>query len=103
MPPHAAPAASVPVTATRTAPASAPPPPGFDGSSEAYFREVYGQFMAAKQACGESISGVTFERFSDKLRKNREELMSRTACRDVTFTVYVKEGKAALKASPVRG
>lgn len=102
VPPPAAPQASVPVMASRTAPASSPPPPGFDGSSEAYFRNVYAQFIAAKQACGESVVGVTFERFSEKLRKNREELMSRAACRDVTFTVYVKDGKAALKASPVR-
>jgi hypothetical protein len=75
----------------------------FDGDDDAYFREVYGQFMAAKQSCGESVTGVTFEKFSEKLRRNREELMSRTGCRDVTFTVYIKDGKAALKASPVRG
>lgn len=102
VPPQAAPQASVPVMAARTQPASSPPPPGFDGSSEAYFRTVYAQFIAAKQACGESVVGVTFEKFSEKLRKNREELMTRAACRDVTFTVYVKDGKAALKASPVR-
>lgn len=102
VPPPAAPQASVPVMAARTQPASSPPPPGFDGSSEAYFRTVYAQFIAAKQACGESVAGVTFEKFSEKLRKNREELMSRAACRDVTFTVYVKDGRAALKASPVR-
>lgn len=102
VPPPAAPQSSVPVMAARTAPASSPPPPGFDGSSEAYFRNVYAQFIAAKQACGESVVGVTFEKFSEKLRKNREELMSRAACRDVSFTVYVKDGKAALKASPVR-
>jgi hypothetical protein len=69
---------------------------------DAYFREVYGQFVAAKQSCGESVSGVTFEKFAEKLRRNRDELMARTGCRDVSFTVYVKDGKAALKASPVR-
>lgn len=93
-----APVASMPATssmATRTA--------GTDTSSEGYFREVYAQFITAKQQCGEATAGVTFEKFSEKLRRNREELITRTGCREVAFTVYVKDGKAALKASPVRG
>jgi hypothetical protein len=76
---------------------------GMDTGSEAYFRDVYAQFMTAKQSCGESTAGVTFEKFADKLRRNRDELISRTGCREVSFTVYIKDGKAALKASPVRG
>lgn len=76
---------------------------GMDTSSEAYFRDVYAQFMTAKQSCGEPTAGVTFEKFADKLRRNREELITRTGCREVSFTVYIKDGKAALKASPVRG
>jgi hypothetical protein len=28
--------------------------------------------------------------------------MLKTGCRDVRFTVYVKDGKAALKATPVK-
>jgi hypothetical protein len=55
-----------------------------------------------KKKCGESIQGLTFAKFSDKLRKNRDELMSKTVCRAVKFTVYVKDGKAALKATPVK-
>ena len=34
---------------------------------------------------------------------NRADLMQRTGCRDVKFTVYVKDGKAALKATPIKG
>jgi hypothetical protein len=74
----------------------------FDSATDATFRDVYSQFVAAKQACGESISGITFDKFAEKLRRNRDELMSRTGCRDVQFRVYVKDGKAALKATPVR-
>ena len=34
--------------------------------------------------------------------KNRDDLKSKTGCREVRFTVYVKDGKAALKATPVK-
>jgi hypothetical protein len=94
---------SAPVAAVAPTPSAAARAAGVDTGSEAYFRDVYSQFIAAKQSCGEPTAGVTFDKFSDKLRKNREELMSRTGCREVSFTVYIKDGKAALKASPVRG
>ena len=99
---------SAPVTFAPSGPSSASAAmhsaaAGMDTSSEAYFRDVYAQFMTAKQSCGESTAGVTFEKFADKLRRNREELITRTGCREVSFTVYIKDGKAALKASPVRG
>jgi hypothetical protein len=69
---------------------------------EAYFHTVYDSFVDMKKKCGESIAGLTFAKFSEKLRKNRDELMSKTVCRSVKFTVYVKDGKAALKATPVK-
>lgn len=94
---------SAPVAAMPPSPSLANRTAGTDTSSEAYFRDVYSQFIAAKQQCGEPTAGVTFEKFSEKLRKNREELITRTGCREVAFSVYVKDGKAALKASPVRG
>ena len=71
-------------------------------AEEAYFHTVYDQFVDMKKKCGESIAGLTFAKFADKLRKNRDELMSKTVCRSVKFTVYVKDGKAALKATPVK-
>ena len=68
----------------------------------AYFKQVYDQFIALKKSCNEQTSGLTFEKFSEKLVRNRDDLMAKTGCREVRFTVYVKEGKAALKASPVK-
>ena len=67
-----------------------------------YFRQVFDQFVAVKKSSGESTTGLTFEKFSEKLIKNRDDLMAKTGCRDVRFTVYVKDGKAALKATPVK-
>jgi hypothetical protein len=71
-------------------------------SDTVYFREVFEDFLALKRKCGEKTDNLTFERFAAKLRNNRDALMSKHHCRTVRFQVYVKDGKAALKASPVR-
>ena len=68
---------------------------------EIEFRQVYRDFIETKQACGESTEGITFDKFSGKLRSNRQQLISRYSCKTVKFQVYVKDGKAALKATPV--
>ena len=69
---------------------------------EEHFQEVYREFVAQRDRCGESADGLTFERFAVKLRKNRDQLMAKYGCRTVRFQVYVKDGKAALKATPVK-
>jgi hypothetical protein len=71
-------------------------------TEETYFREVFEQFVELKRKCGEPTTGLTYAKFGEKLRKNRDELMAKTGCTQVRFTVYVKDGKAALKATPVK-
>ena len=44
----------------------------------------------------------TFDKFKGTLQRNKDALVARHNCSRVKFTVYVKEGKAALKASPVK-
>ncbi len=74
-----------------------------DQDSEArHYREIFEKFLATKRECGESVGNLTYERFVTKLRKNRAALVARHGCKSVRFQVYVKGGKAALKASPVR-
>jgi hypothetical protein len=73
-----------------------------DGDA-AYFREVFDDFVELKQKCGETTDGLTYEKFAGKLRGNREQLVKKYGCKSVTFQVYVKDGKAALKATPVKG
>jgi hypothetical protein len=67
-----------------------------------YFKQVFDQFIAVKKSCNETIAGLTYDKFAEKLIRNRDELRSKTGCREVRFTVYVKDGKAALKATPVK-
>ena len=63
---------------------------------------VYEDFIRTKKQCGEATDGLTFEKFQHTLKKNRDALMSRHGCKKVRFSVYVKEGRASLKATPVK-
>lgn len=96
-------------------PASAPRPPGVGGDNgmapaaaggmdteEAEWRQVFDDFVRTKQECGENTDGFTYEKFRQTLTKNRDALISRHGASSVKFSVYVKEGKAALKASPLK-
>jgi hypothetical protein len=76
----------------------------FDESEEeaAHFAHVYDEFVQVKKQCGESMAGMSIDKFLVKLRDNKNALVSKHACRTVRFSVYVKDGKAALKATPIR-
>lgn len=67
-----------------------------------HFKSVFEDYVATRQRCGESSEGLTLERFTAQLKKNREQLVQKYNCRSVRFQVYVKEGKAAVKAAPIR-
>ncbi|UJR82880.1 MXAN_5187 family protein [Sandaracinus amylolyticus] len=73
-----------------------------DAEQEAHFREVFEQFLATKKECGEPTAGLTYDKFVVTLRKNRDQILKRHDAAKVRFTVYVKDGKAALKATPIR-
>ena len=69
---------------------------------ETHFREVFDLFVATQKQCGAPVSGLTFDKFVRKLHAARDQVMKRHNASQVRFTVYVKEGRAALKASPVK-
>lgn len=78
------------------------PAVGDEFDEVADWRRVYEEFLALKRQCGEDTSSLTFEKFKGTLQRNKDALVARHNCNRVKFTVYVKEGKAALKASPVK-
>jgi Double sensory domain of two-component sensor kinase len=69
---------------------------------EAHFRHIFDDFIAKKRDCGESTAGLTRDKFLQKLRENKASLVAKHNCRTVRFSVYIKDGKAALKATPIR-
>jgi hypothetical protein len=85
-------------------------PPAPDGSGAqpnpaaegADWRQVFQDFVALKKQCGENVDGFTYEKFEQTLKKNRDALVQRHGASRVKFSVYVKDGKAALKASPIK-
>ncbi len=68
----------------------------------AEWQAVYQEFVATKQQCGEDTENFTYEKFEQTLKKNEQAILTKHAASRVKFTVYVKDGKAALRASPIR-
>ncbi len=77
-------------------------PAGAGPEEERHFQEVFRDFVATREKCREPADGLTFDKFKAKLLKNKEQLAAKYQCRTVRFQVYVKDGKAALKATPVK-
>jgi hypothetical protein len=63
---------------------------------------VFDDFVRMKRQCGEPTDGLTFEKFAQTLKKNRNALIERHGCKRVKFTVYTKDGRASLKATPIK-
>lgn len=69
-------------------------------SDTEYFKSLYEKYIETQKQCGESTNKFTLEQFVSRLAREKERLMQTHNCRNVRFTVYVKEGKASLKATP---
>ena len=69
---------------------------------EAHWRETFDKFKEMKAELGEPADKISFEKFSAKLRKNRADLLAKHNCKGVRFSVYEKDGRAAIKASAIR-
>ena len=89
------------VSPLATPPGTRRPAAESNDADEAHLRETFDKFMALRAETGES-GNLSYERFAAKLRQNREQLLARGNARTVRFTVYKKDGKAAIKASAVR-
>lgn len=111
--PAARPAAAAATPSPRSAEIEAPtaprPPVAVDASAassdprNAYYREVYDEFLQVKMACGEPTNNFSFDKFAKKLAKNSSDILKkRPEVEDVRFSVYVKDGKAALKAKIIK-
>ncbi|MBM4381642.1 MAG: hypothetical protein FJ086_20435, partial [Deltaproteobacteria bacterium] len=64
--------------------------------------EVYQELKAKKRECGEPEDGHPWPRFRTKLETTRNQVKEKFGCRGVRFSVQVKDGKASLKAAPIK-
>ncbi|MFZ4738605.1 MAG: MXAN_5187 C-terminal domain-containing protein [Bradymonadia bacterium] len=78
-----------------------PAPTELTAEDEAYLKEVFREFVALKRQCGEPTEQTEYRKFRQKLLRTRQQLVEKFKCRDVRFRVYVRDGKAALRAAPV--
>jgi hypothetical protein len=92
------PVGAMPVAAPRVQPLA----PAGGSDEDTHFQETFRDFLSTRQKCGEANDGMTYDKFAAKLRKNKDQLVAKYNCRTVRFQVYVKDGKAALKATPVK-
>ena len=67
-----------------------------------HWHETYDRFRELKGQLGEPADKINFEKFAAKLKKNRAGLLARHSCKGVRFSVYEKDGKAAIKATAIR-
>ncbi len=86
-----------------TTPGTAPKPAAETiDPDQQYFEKLYQQFVKTKEECDEPTDGLTLDKFVKRLHKNKAQLMERYNCRSVRFQVHVKNGQAALKATPIK-
>jgi len=92
----AAPAAAPPPEPTIHIAGNAPPDP----LSENRLRSVYRAYVEAKRRCNEDTTRLSFDAVAASLKRQVPELLDRHKVRDVEYRVFVKDGKAILRAVP---
>lgn len=77
--------------------AGTPPP---DPLAETRLRSVYRAYVEAKRRCNEDTTRLSFDAVAESLKRQVPELLERHNARDVEYRVFVKDGKAILRAVP---
>ena len=74
-----------------------------DPSPTSAERDLFSQYIAARERCGQDTTGFSRERLEQVLREQRVALQQRYGWREVRFHVAVEDGKTKLKAAPQNG
>ena len=77
--------------------AGTPPP---DPLAETRLRSVYRAYVEAKRRCNEDTTRLSFDAVVASLKRQVPELLERHNAKDVEYRVFVKDGKAILRAVP---
>ena len=75
------------------------PAAGAAGGEDALFAE----YVGARANTGQGAAGLTRDKFAALLRQQEDAIRAKFGAAKVTFRVVVEEGRAKLKATPVKG
>jgi hypothetical protein len=75
-------------------------PPKVPEISDDKLRRLYDTYLMARQRCGESTDGISFEAVAKRIRSQVPQLIEKHGARNIEFKVVIKAGKAVLKAIP---
>jgi len=64
--------------------------------------DLFSAYVSAREACGQSAKGVTPDKLQALLAKQEAAIRTKYDCASVKFRVVVEDGKAKLKAAPVK-
>lgn len=70
-----------------------------EAARQRHYREVYEEFVRLRRSCNEP-GELPYDKFLGRLTDTRSAVIAKHGCEDVAFAAYVKNGKAALKATP---
>jgi len=75
--------------------------PSPEDRENAAYKQVFDKYVSARRKCGQS-DDLAFESIRDVLKKQVRTIKSRYRCKSVKFRVTVEDGKAKVKAVPLR-
>ena len=64
--------------------------------------DLFDSYLEACRSVGQETSGLTRERLTQVMEGQRDALRQRYGCPEVRFRVVVEDGKAKLKATPLK-
>lgn len=96
----APPSGTLPPKGTIPRPIAPPPPPPLPGVDPAHLRQVFKDFVRAKQAVGEDVKGLTYAAMCRRLAQEAPKLLERHKCERVRFEVSTVDGRVRLLARP---
>jgi hypothetical protein len=83
-------------------PVAEPEPKAEETEEERYYREMYDEFVRAKQEVGEKVEKLNLDRFVRKLKKQEEVLKAKHGCKGVKFQVTVRNNQVSLRPRIIR-
>lgn len=69
---------------------------------ENHMRKVFQDYLDMRKSCGEPTQNIQWDSFVELLRNQKASILQQYSCRDVQFYVQEKDGRASLKATPVK-